>query len=249
MIPFLFLNPLVSQAFDGGVGGLGKTKPSTGVVFRDPDSSQSAFSTSDSSFSNELLAPDGTAVLVSFSAPWPLLRTSSSIESRAITNPDSAFILVAPFTSSSTKSNGNEDVFTKAFFLENVFGSQGKFGRWKNGDRFIDYIFSCAEGLLIIFFTLSFFFSNFSFIGAYGAPSDVKVKTINRNLYAVTFTTLTPAMRESDRKVYISTNTIGEGVFMLVTGSTAVRFSNTEKTLREVADSFRVTPAPKTNLR
>lgn len=212
MIPFLFLNPLVSQAFDGGVGGLGKTKPSTGVVFRDPDSSQSAFSTSDSSFSNELLAPDGTAVLVSFSAPWPLLRTSSSIESRAISNPDSAFILVAPFTSSSTKSNGNEDVFTKAFFLENVFGSQGKFG-------------------------------------AYGAPSDVKVKTINRNLYAVTFTTLTPAMRESDRKVYISTNTIGEGVFMLVTGSTAVRFSNTEKTLREVADSFRVTPAPKTNLR
>ena len=124
------LQPSPSLAFDGGVGGLGKTKPSTGVVFRDPDSSQSAFSTSESDFSNELITPDGTPVLVSFDAPWPLLRSSSSIESRAISAPDSAFVLVAPFTSSSTSMKGDEKVFKKSFFVDNVFESAGKYGEY-----------------------------------------------------------------------------------------------------------------------
>lgn len=53
-----------ANAFDGGVGGLGKTRPVTGVVFRDPEA---AIGTSSS---GELLAPDGTPVLLSFSAPW-----------------------------------------------------------------------------------------------------------------------------------------------------------------------------------
>ena len=123
------LQPSSSLAFDGGVGGLGKTKPSTGVVFRDPDASQSAFSTSESDFSNELIAPDGTPVLVSFDAPWPLLRSSSSIESRAISAPDSAFVLVAPFTSSSISTKGDDKVFKKSFFIDNVFGSAGKYGK------------------------------------------------------------------------------------------------------------------------
>ena len=138
VLPSIFLanlEPLVrassSQAFEGGVGGLGKTKPSTGVVFRDTDASQSAFSTNESDFRNELVAPDGSPVLVSFEAPWPLLRSSSSIESRAISTPDSAFVLVAPFTSKNTNTKGEETFFTKTFFLENIFGSSGKFGEFK----------------------------------------------------------------------------------------------------------------------
>ena len=57
-----------ANAFDGGVGGLGKTRPVTGVVFRDPEA---AIGTSSS---GELLAPDGTPVFLSFSAPWVSTR-------------------------------------------------------------------------------------------------------------------------------------------------------------------------------
>lgn len=35
------LVPFSSNAFDGGVGGLGKTRPQTGVVFRDEDAAAS----------------------------------------------------------------------------------------------------------------------------------------------------------------------------------------------------------------
>lgn len=51
-----------ANAFDGGVGGLGKTRPVTGVVFRDPEATIGT--------SSELLAPDGTPVFLSFSKPW-----------------------------------------------------------------------------------------------------------------------------------------------------------------------------------
>lgn len=85
--------------------------------------------------------------------------------------------------------------------------------------------------------------------GAYGAPTDVKIKNLFPNLYSASFTTLTPSMRESERKAYISTSTVGDGVFMLVTGSTAVRFSNSEKVMRGVAESFKAVPAPKSSLR
>ena len=56
-------------------------------------------------------------------------------------------------------------------------------------------------------------------------------------------------MRESERKAYISTVTVGDGVFMLVSGSTAVRFNSSEETMRKVAERFRVIPAPKSSLR
>jgi len=63
------------------------------------------------------------------------------------------------------------------------------------------------------------------------------------------FTTLTPAMRESERQAFISASVVGDGVFMLVTGSTATRFRKLEKDLRKVAESFSVVAAPKTELR
>lgn len=197
-----------ANAFDGGVGGLGKTKPFTGVVFRDPDALQSS-GRDKSSFTNELLTPDGTTpVIISFEAPWPLLRTSSSIESRALSDPDSAFVLVAKAPAGIKPTENLID----SFFFENVFSSNGKYG-------------------------------------AYGVPSDIKIKSISPNLYLISFTSLTPAMRESDRKVYISTQIVGDGVFMLVTGSTSTRFSKLQKSMLKVAESFSVVPGPKSNLR
>lgn len=59
--------PTVAHAFDGGVGGLGKSRPLTGVVFRDPEA---ATSNGGDDITNELLAPDGTAAFVTFQAPW-----------------------------------------------------------------------------------------------------------------------------------------------------------------------------------
>ena len=67
-----------ASAFDGGVGGLGKVKPKTGIVFRDSDTSPRLVTASGSSDTvvNELVGPDGTIALVSFKAPWPLLQSS-----------------------------------------------------------------------------------------------------------------------------------------------------------------------------
>ena len=68
-------------------------------------------------------------------------------------------------------------------------------------------------------------------------------------IYSATFTTLTPAMRESDRKAYISAATVGNGLFLLVTTTTAVRFTKLESSLKRVAESFLAVDAPKTKLR
>lgn len=92
-------------------------------------------------------------------------------------------------------------------------------------------------------------------VGAYGTPYDVKVKKMNDissdkvTIVSITFTTLTPGLRESPRKVYISSKSMGNSVFMLVTGTTANRFKNQENVLASVAQSFRAIEAPKSTLR
>ena len=116
------------QAFEGGVGGLGKTKPNTGVVFFNDNSAN--MGDNDSSFTYELLAPDGTPVLVSFFAPWPLLKSSSSIESRAVSSPDSAFVLVAPFEDGESEKKEGTILLKKGFFMKYVFGLTGKYGMY-----------------------------------------------------------------------------------------------------------------------
>ena len=97
--PLIALTPSAAHAFDGGVGGLGmqwnetiifihsdannktssssscrfsgKTRPQTGVVFRDP--TEAAETTTQTKLGNvnyELIAPDGSPVFLSFFAPW-----------------------------------------------------------------------------------------------------------------------------------------------------------------------------------
>eukprot|EP00956_Cyclotella_meneghiniana_P022775 scaffold43433_cov74-Cyclotella_meneghiniana.AAC.9 len=133
-----------ANAFDGGVGGLGKTRPVTGVVFRDPEAATGTSS------SGELLAPDGTPVLLSFSAPWPLLKSAAGIEARDIAGGfESAFVQVAEM---------------------------------QKGITTLDQV-------------------------------------------------------------------VGNGLFMLITTTTATRFKKLDDTLRSVADSFSAIPAPKSSLR
>lgn len=81
----------------------------------------------------------------------------------------------------------------------------------------------------------------------YGAPSSIKVKAVpdEPSLYQLSFTTLTPGMRESDRKYLVAVRSVGNILVMLLVGSTAARFSSQESVMRKVAQSWQVVPAPK----
>jgi len=212
-------NQQQAQAFEGGVGGLGKTKPNTGVTFANPDIAIDASSiNTPGDYNAEIVAPDGTPVFLSFYAPWPMLK-SQGIETRDLANAESSFVQVAPITNN-FNGGGCSLKQAKQFFIDTIFGQTGKYGM-------------------------------------YGSPTDIKVQKLDdpttgagkSDLYLVTFTTLTPGMRESDRKAFISTKVVGDGVFMLVTGTNIVRFRGQESLLRRVADSFECLEAPKSSLR
>lgn len=212
-------------AFEGGVGGLGKTKPQTGVTFYNPEqvSSQRQSLSTPGIYSAEIIGPDNIPILISFYAPWPMLK-SDGIESRDLTSTESAFIQVAPrplnLNDSTTTSTGSSSSSSlpREFFEKSILSLEGKYGM-------------------------------------YGLPTGIKVSKIHHDsnsqidLYALTFTTMTPAMRESDRKVYVSTKIIGNGVYMLVTGTTVARFKGQEPLLRKVAESFECIEAPKSQIR
>ena len=156
---------------------------------------------------------------------------SAGIESRDLANAESSFVQVAT-KPSYVNVNVNADAvlgtsitLKKQFFMDSILGQTGKFGM-------------------------------------YGTPTDVKVSkvesssssssknvNVNSSLYLLTFTTLTPGMREIDRKAYVSTKIIGDGVYMLVVGTALSRFKGQEDLLRKVADSFEIVEAPKSNFR
>ena len=115
--------PSLAQAFDGGVGGLGKTRPVTGVVFRDADATTSSSNGYDKT--NELLAPDGSPAFVTFQAPWPLLKSAAGIEARDIAGGfESSYVQVAELPRGIT----SLDQVKPAFLSQEIFGSSGKFG-------------------------------------------------------------------------------------------------------------------------
>lgn len=203
-----------------------------GVIFANPELSSSSsdgnniFFNGPVDYNAELLSPDKeSAALLSFYAPWPMLK-SSGIESRDLSSPESAFVQVAPIPLDSIEKY--KESIPKSFFISTIFGQQGKYG-------------------------------------AYGAPTDIKISKLKAKsdsssssqkdssggttIYQATFTTLTPAMRESERKVYISTSIVGNGVFMLVTGTTSARFKSQEALMSKVAESFLCVSAPTSSLR
>ena len=200
--------PPPAQAFDGGIGGLGKTRPETGVVLVGPPTQ-----TSSGLVSAELLLDErtGDVALVSFQTPWPLLTTSTGLEARDLATSDAAFCHVVPGTlwrpaSSSPKAaaKGLQQVLQTT-----VLATQGKFGM-------------------------------------YGPVTEVKVKPVldEPSLYTLSFTTLTPGMRESDRKYYVAVQTVQQTLVLLLVGTTANRFGSQEGILRRVAQSWQVVSAP-----
>mmetsp|Transcript_30509 Transcript_30509/g.46212 ORF Transcript_30509/g.46212 Transcript_30509/m.46212 type:complete len:252 (+) Transcript_30509:240-995(+) len=193
-------------AFDGGVGGLGKTKPETGVVLREgsqPVQNKEGIVTA------EIVSSKGNLILVEFKTPYPLLSSTTGLEARDLQKPDSAFVQVIDGVSS----NEAKKVITRAL-SENILGSKGKFG-------------------------------------AYAIPTDIKFRdTEVPNLFKVTFTAYTPAMRESERTMLVQCKWVDEGqtLVALVTGTTMVRFKSEEKTLTKIAESFVAIDAPRTQL-
>lgn len=121
-----FLNSPTSSAFDGGVGGLGKSKPDTGVIFANADLPLTFSGGND--ISTELFSPDRkTVALLSFYAPWPLLRSTTGIESRDLANPEAAFVLVSPTTHAGIIDASN---IPQSYFEQTIFGPSGKFGMY-----------------------------------------------------------------------------------------------------------------------
>jgi hypothetical protein len=201
-----------ATAFEGGVGGLGKTKPETGCrLFEEtsrPVQNERGIITA------EIRTVTGNRpILVEFQTPWPLLSTSGGLEARDLTSSESAFVQVLPAPRGGDW-RGNRKVF-QHLLLDSVFASTGKFG-------------------------------------AYGTPSDVRVKTNDVGAdsgYTVTFTTLTPAMRESEREAYIKPQEVDGTLVLLVVGTTRARFPSHETTFQKVVSSFRAVAGPESNLR
>lgn len=200
--------PTSSQAFDGGVGGLGKTKPETGVQFFSdvsaPVQNSAGIVTAELNVNNQ-------PVLVSFQTPWPLLPSTSGLEARDLQNAESAFVQVVSDNVPSERPLSKSSM--KKLLLTSVFAQQGKYG-------------------------------------AYGAPTDVKIKpTDDPSSFVVSFTTLTPGMRESERQVLISYCAVGSSLVMLVTGTTTLRYKKQEAALQKVVASFSAVAAPSSRLR
>lgn len=195
------------QAFDGGVGGLGKTKPSTGVVLFEgtstPIQNERGF------VSAEIRSISGKPILVQFQTPWPLLPTTSGLEARDLRTSESAFVQLVP----SIPDWQNRKNFQHLLY-DSVLSSRGKFG-------------------------------------AYGVPTDVRVKPYDkeRGIYVVSFTSYTPAMRESERQLWIKPIQVEKSLVMLVIGTTRNAFSSHERMFSKIVDSFIAVSAPETNFR
>jgi hypothetical protein len=189
-------------AFEGGVGGLGKTKPSTGVNLRE---GSAPIQNKQGIVSAEIIGGTGNPILVQFQTPWPLLATTAGLEARDLLNSESAFVQVVPNIKEGTTGKA-----LNAAIIGNLFSSKGKYG-------------------------------------AYGEPTDIKIRTLDTSsgLLSISFTAYTPAMRESERKLYVNIQFAEDSLVMLVTGTTLQRFKSQEEMLRQVADSFVVISAPK----
>ena len=248
-LPFtLLLAPAAPcYAFDGGVGGLGKTKPNTGVVLWD----ESSPPTQDNKRSNNGLVTTEIQsassnnhrprpIRVSFESPsYPLSTSAGGLEVRDVRSTESAYVFVLPATRTTTTSDGNNFQILddpKSFrevLIGTVFSSQGKYG-------------------------------------AYSPPTDITVKKLilpptttatatstqqqqqqqNRRLFSVTFTTLTPAMRESLRQVWIVAQPVyDDTIVCFIVGTTKAKFDENRSTFEQMVNSFVAVEAPPSSLR
>ena len=189
--------------FEGGAGGLGKTKPNTGVVVADAfgDGAAKAATTPPGPASARLVgAATGLPVDVSFDSPWP---TSAGLVSRDYTTGDGAYVLAT----AATRATLEADCRAK------IFAVDGKYG-------------------------------------AYGPVADVKLRRAEPlgdgdARFEYTFTALSPAMREVERRVAARATLVGErDAFLLVAGTTGNRWKAALPDVDRVTASFTVKPAP-----
>ena len=200
-------------AFEGGVGGLGKTKPATGVVLRE---GSAPIQNKQGIVSAEIVSSKGNPILVEFTSPYPLLPTTSGLEARDLQQSESAFVQVINGVKSGTSGKA-----LYAILIDDIFGSKGKYG-------------------------------------AYGSPVDVKISPAvssnkdsetNMILLKATFTTFTPGLRESPRKILLNCKWCdGDTLVILIVGTTLLRFKTQDTVLTKVAESFVAIDAPKTGL-
>uniref|UniRef100_A0A7S0L6A4 PsbP C-terminal domain-containing protein n=1 Tax=Coccolithus braarudii TaxID=221442 RepID=A0A7S0L6A4_9EUKA len=91
--------------------------------------------------------------------------------------------------------------------------------------------------------------------GAYGAPTDVKIKSVTQNgavrLLEIAFSALSPGQQEVPRRALVAA-VQPEGatdVVMLVTGSTGGRWKVCEPVMRKMASTFRIASVRPTNIK
>ena len=112
----------LASAFEGGVGGLGKTKPVTGVQLWDEESV--ALQNAAGLVSAEL-AVQQSPVRVNFQTPWPLM-SSYGLEARDLQNPESAFVQVVEHVKEIPTSKST----VKELLVNSVLSGKGKFGAY-----------------------------------------------------------------------------------------------------------------------
>ncbi|KAL7550681.1 hypothetical protein ACHAWF_013901, partial [Thalassiosira exigua] len=90
------------------------------VVFRDPEAAAETTQSSSGDVTYELVAPDETTpVLVSFSSPWPLLKSAAGVEARDMSGGESSFVQVVELPKGIT----TLDDIKPALLSQNIFGS------------------------------------------------------------------------------------------------------------------------------
>jgi hypothetical protein len=211
----------------GVSGQAGKSRPETGVILRDgSDLSR----TKSGDVLSEIIvesSSDGNpmAVAVTFTSPWPLATgTVYDVECRDSKTGDDVFLSVSPILPPSTTLS----TLPTSFLLERLFSPTGRF----------------------------------SF---YGPPTDIKVKkstttTINGSgdaeyrIIELGFSTLSQSTQTEIPRTAILVATIPAGsnqavVLTASTSSSRWKKNGGEEMVKNVVNSFRATPAPKTNLK
>lgn len=105
----------------------GKTRPQTGVIFKDPEIAAETTQSKTGDVTYELVSPDGSYVIVSFSSTIPLSKSSTGIECRDTQGGyESSFVQVCKLLSSGT----TLDKINPGIIIDNIFGQAGKFGMY-----------------------------------------------------------------------------------------------------------------------
>ena len=215
--------------FEGGAGGLTKTKPNTGVkTAAGAVDDERPKTTPAGPVAARLAGRKGLPVDVSFDAPFP---TTPGLVSRDYQTGDGAYVLVAP-----AKGPLKKVVSDKIFAADGKYGSYGapadvRLAKSENrgdGDEVFEFTFVALTPARHGVRTRTRRGRRFDGVGK-------REKTANT----------TQAMREVARRVRARAIQVGgDDVFILVAGSTAARWRVAEPALCKAVDSFAARPAP-----